>query len=265
MHNRKVTSALFAASALIAGAFLSAPALAQATPPAAQPKPYDAVAIQLPQPYKDAGFQAFRKQLAGIARKKDRAALGRLISKDFFWIPEDKDTADKSKPPIESFAKAIGLDGEYGWEIVGEFADEATADPNAERAGVICAPGGPKFDQKAADALETATQTQPSDWAFPIRDRIDVRGAPAAPKAGVKKKLEQARVIDTLGLHLIWVYPDPAAKEGDDTVRIVTPSGKVGYVLNEDIRQVYSDQVCYVKEGNAWKIAGVIGNIGGSE
>jgi hypothetical protein len=32
------------------------------------------VTVTLPQPYKDLGFEAFRKELGEIARRKDRAA-----------------------------------------------------------------------------------------------------------------------------------------------------------------------------------------------
>jgi hypothetical protein len=213
------------------------------------------VAVQLPQPLKDASFEAFRKQLAGIAQKRDKAALGRIIAQNFFWIPEDKDTADKSKPPIENFSKAIGLDGADGWLILSDYAAEATADPNSERAGVLCAPAGPKFDQKAAEALEAATQTQLSDWAYPMRSGLEVRQAAA----------KNARVIEKLGLHLVWIYPDASPNADSGMLRIVTPGGKIGFIAAEDIRQVFSDQICYVKDGAAWKIAGVIGSLGGSD
>ena len=87
-----------------------APAPPQAPAPA-KPGPYNVVAIKLPAPVSDASFEAFRKQLADIAKKKDRAALARLLAANFFWIPEDADVADKTKPAIDNLAKAIGLDG----------------------------------------------------------------------------------------------------------------------------------------------------------
>ena len=68
------------------------------TPAPAKPGPYSVVAIKLPAPVSDASFEAFRKQLADIAKKKDRAALARLVAANFFWIPEDTDVADKTKP-----------------------------------------------------------------------------------------------------------------------------------------------------------------------
>jgi len=157
-----------------------APPTGQAPAPAAPaapsvPKPYKPVAVKLPEPVKDASFTAFRKQLATIAQKKDRAGLARVIAKNFFWIPDDKDAADKSKPGIENLAKAIGLEGKDapGWELLASYADDPTADKDSDRAGVICAPGDPTFDDKAAEALATETETDPPIGA--IRSRAESR------------------------------------------------------------------------------------------
>jgi hypothetical protein len=247
-------SALLAAIAF-AGTLAAAPAQ-QGQPPQQQlppPKAYKAVPIQLPKPLADPSHEAFRKQLAGIAQKKDRAALGRLIANNFFWIPEDKDVADKRKPGIDNLAKALGLDGRQapGWDVLASIVTDATAEPYADRQGVVCGPAGPMFDEKAADELATETGTEGGDWGYPAKDGVAVRSA-LAPNSPVTEKL---------GLHLIRVYPDdsPAAAAQGDAMRIVTPSGKVGYVNGEDVLPLDTDQICYVKEGNAWKIAGVIG------
>jgi len=168
MRRRALPSALLAATAVVVvGALVPCAAPAQqpksqqqgqqpksSAPPQAQqppqqqpgqptaPKPYKPVAVQLPQPVKDASFEAFRKQLAGIAQKKDRAALARVMAQNFFWIPEDKDVADKRKPAIDNLAKAIGLDGRDppGWDLLAGYAEEASADPDPQRKGVICGP-----------------------------------------------------------------------------------------------------------------------------
>jgi hypothetical protein len=42
-------------------------------------------------------------------------------------------------------------------------------------------------------------------------------------------------------------------------VRVVTPSGKVGYVIEEELSALDSDQICYVKDQTGWKIAGYAG------
>jgi hypothetical protein len=265
---RKLTTALAATALVIMGALapLSAqPQQPKSTPAPAQPpqaqqpdqqapapaQAYKPVTVQLPKPLADPSFQAFRKQLVTIAQKKDRAGLGRVVAQNFFWIPEDQDAADNRKSGIENLAKAIGLDDPSGWELLATFANEPTADPNAERPGVVCAPGEPNFDEKAAEELLNTTQTDPSEWGYPTKDGIEVRAEPSATSP----------VVDKLGLYLVRAYPDdsPANAVQADFLRIVTPSGKLGYVQVDSIAALASDQLCYVKEGNAWKIAGVIG------
>jgi hypothetical protein len=243
-----------AAQSQLAQAQPSAPPPAQAPAPAAAvPKPYKAVAVKLPEPVKDASFDAFRKQLATIAQKKDRAGLARLVAKNFFWIPEDKDAADKKKSGIENLAKALGLDGKDapGWELLAGYADDPTADKDPDRPGVICGPGDPTFDEKAAEELAGGTESDASDWGYPAINGIEVRSGPA----------KNAPVIEKLGLHLVRIYVDesPAGAVNADALRIVTPSGKVGFVPAETILPLASDHLCYIKEGNAWKIVGVLG------
>jgi hypothetical protein len=269
----------FSSAAVVAAAFLIggtlAPALSQQPPspppapqpPAAQqpgqpqqqqlapPKAYKPVTIKLPQPVSDPSFEPFRKQLAGIAERKDRAGLARLIARNFFWIPEDKDVADSKKPGIDNLAKAIGLDGREatGWDVLAGYAGDPTADPYQEKPGVICAPGDPQFDEKAAEELASSTQTDPAEWGYPVSDGIEVRSA-----AGTT-----APIIEKLGLYLVRVYPDdsPASAVNAEFLRVVTPTGKLGFVPADSILPLAEDRICYVKEGNAWKIAGVIGGV----
>jgi hypothetical protein len=230
----------------------------QQTGPSA-PKPYKAVPVQLPKPVSDASFVAFRKLLAGIAQKKDRAALARLVAQNFFWVPEDKDVADKKKAPIDNLAKAIGLDGPDapGWDVIASYADEATADPDPDHPGVLCSPGEATFDDRAAEELATTTQTDPTEWGYPEKDGVEVRSGPE----------QNSPVIEKLGLHLVRVYPDdsPLGAVHGDVLRIVTPSGKLGYVPTDSILPLATDQLCYVKDGNAWKIAGMFGGFAGPQ
>ena len=41
---------------------------------------------------------------------------------------------------------------------------------------------------------------------------------------------------------------------------LMLPSGKTGYVAGDQLLPLGNEQLCYVKEGNAWKIAGFISN-----
>ena len=99
--------------------------------------------------------------------------------------------------------------------------------PDPQRRGVICAPAEPEFDEKAADELANLTHTDAADWAFPIRNGIEVR-------SGAK---QDAPVVDKLGLHLVRVLADdsPANAVTAAFLKVVTPSGKVGYVPVETV------------------------------
>ena len=246
-----VTGATLATAAVLAQAPAPAPGSQQR--PAAAPGPYKPVAITLPAALNDPAFDAFRKQLGEIARKKDRAALARLVAPNFFWIPEDTDLADKSKPAIDNMAKALSLDGKdaIGWEALVAYAAEATATADPQRNGVFCAPAEPVFDEKAADELANATQTDASDWAFPLRDGIEVR---AAAK-------QDSPVVDKLGLYLVRVLADdsPANAVLATFLKVMTASGKVGYVPVDALLPIGGEQLCYVKDGGGWKIAGFLG------
>ncbi len=222
----------------------------------APPKPYKTIAVTPSQPYNDPSFAAFRKQLGDIANRKDRAALARLVARNFFWMGEKGDKADKKKSGIDNLAGAIDLDAKdgSGWETLIAAANEATLEPVPERKGVMCSPATPKFDEMAADQMAKDTGTDPSEWGYPNKDDVEVHAAAQA----------NAPVIEKLGQHLVRVMPEEPTQGGQvqesPFIRVVTPSGKVGFVLEELISSLDTDQICYVKDGNGWKIAGYAGN-----
>jgi hypothetical protein len=250
-----------AAVLVIAGALAPMAVTAQSPPPAQAPAqspppalgPYKPVPITLPPGVNDPTFATFRTQLAEIAKNKDRAALARIVAANFFWVPEDKDIADKQKSGIDNLSKALSLDGAdgFGWEALAAYAAETTAMADPQRKGVFCAPADPTFDEKAAEQLANTTQTDAADWAFPIRDGIEVR---AAAK-------QDAPVVDKLGLYLVRVLPDdsPANAVLATFAKVLTAGGKVGYVPIETILPIGGEQLCYLKDGDAWKIAGFLG------
>jgi hypothetical protein len=260
MRHPRLALTSFVAAALAITATLAPVSLSaqgqpqgQAQPPAPVIGPYKPVPIKLPAAINDLSFDAFRKQLAEVAQKKDRAALGRMVAQNFFWIPEDKDLAEKGKPAIDNLAKALGLNDKdgFGWEALSAYAGEATASPDAQHQGVFCGPAEPAFDEKAADELANATHTDASDWAFPVRDGVEVRA----------EAKQDAPVLDKLGLHLVRVLADdsPANAVTAAFVKVVTPSGKVGFAPAETILPIGGEQLCYVKDGGTWKIAGFFG------
>jgi hypothetical protein len=224
----------------------------QQQPQAAAPKPYKAVAITPPAPMNDPSFEAFRKQMNAAAEKKDRKALANMVSKSFFWMGEKGDKADKKKPGIENLAKAISLDAKdgSGWDMIIGFASDTTAMPFPERKDTICAPAEPTFDGKELEALAKATGTDEAEWGYPTQPNLEMRVS-AQPNAAV---------VEKLGMHFIRVMEDGAAPNGDNPmIKVVAPSGKVGFVPADAISPLGNDSICYAKEGGAWKIAGFIG------
>ena len=115
-------------------------------------------------------------------RKKDRAAVAKLVvASGFFWMQE-KDMADKKKPGMANFASAIDLDAKdgSGWDTLSGYANEPTAEPLPDHQGVICAPAEPSLDPKAFEALVAATKTEPPEWGYPTRTASRC-AAPARP------------------------------------------------------------------------------------
>jgi hypothetical protein len=251
--------------AVLAAATLStAPVLAQSQqkpqllplkpPPPPPIEPYTPVAAKPPVAYDDAAFVAFRKQLADVAAKKDRAALAKLVvAQNFFWI-QDKDMADPKKPGVDNLAKAIDLatKDSSGWPTLGSYGNEPTAAELPEHKGVFCAPADPAIDPQAFEALGRATQTDPSEWGYPLKDGVEVH-ATAQPNSPV---------VEKLGLNLVHVLPDtatPGSPNPPAFLHVATPSGKSGFIAMDAIAPLGGDQMCYTKDSSGWKIAGFLG------
>jgi hypothetical protein len=241
------------ASALLACA-LAGPAFAQQASP---PGPYKPVAVKVAPLVTDPALEAFRKQLVAVAQRKDRAALARMIvPKGFFWERDDGQGADSKKSSIDNLVGAFNLEDpdSPGWEALAQAASDPHAAPDPQKKGVACAPAVPELDGNAFEALAQQTKTDPAEWGFPYTAGVEVR---AEPKAA-------APVIDKLGLALVRVTIDESplhAVEGTSAewMKVVTPSGKVGYVAAGTIGALASDQVCYSKDASGWKIAGLVG------
>jgi hypothetical protein len=153
---------------------------------------------------------------------------------------------------IEALATALSLaakDGS-GWETLGEFAADDTAAPYPDRPNTVCSPAGPQFDVAALEKLAETTKTDLGDWGFTAAEGVEVRASAAA----------NAPVIETLGMAFVRVMPDTAPNASQDFMRVVAPSGKVGFVPAEAINPLGSDMLCYGKDATgAWKIVGMIG------
>ncbi len=246
---RSIDLTIFAVLGL---AFVAAvPASAQQPPPQAPPKAYKPVVVSAPAPMSDAGLDALRKQMGDIAGKKDKKGLaGVVVAKGFFWDRADGKPADGKKPSVDNLSAAVGLPDDAGWDSLGAYAAEPTAAPSDAHKDAVCAPASPQYDQKALDALAKATGTDPFEWGF-----VSQAGSEIHAKADAKSPL-----VEKVDMILIRMYEDPnASSEGGDFTRVVAPSGKVGYISSDAVRMLQSDQLCYVKDGAAWKIGGYIG------
>jgi hypothetical protein len=221
-------------------------------PPVAPPAPYTALKVTPPKPYSDPGLTALRQELIAVAQKKDRPALARLVLvQGFFWMKESGNAAGK-RTGIDALATALSLaakDGS-GWESLSEFASDETAAPYPDRPNTVCSPAGPEFNPQELEKLAEATKTDPGDWGFTSQDGIEVHAAAQ----------QNSPVIEKLGMHFVRVMADTAPNASQDFMRIVTPSGKVGFVAAEAINPLGSDQLCFGKDAaGAWKIVGMIG------
>lgn len=231
---------------------------AQQQPPAPQSapaKPYQPVTITPPAALADPSFQTFRNQLGDIAKRKDRAALAKVVvPKDFFWLGEKGDQADKKRPGIDNLTRALQLNAKdgSGWEALVGYAAEPTAMPMPDRKDTVCAPAEPVFDIKQLEDLAKQTGTDEAEWGYPIQRDLEVRAAAQL----------NSPVIEKLGLYFVRVMEDdgPEPPPGQmPMLRIVTPSGKIGFVPADALSPLGGDQMCYVKDASGWRIAGFIG------
>ena len=111
-------------------------------------------------------------------------------------------------------------------------------------------PASPQLDEAAFEALIKATETDAEEWGFPLSPGLEVRAAARA----------NATVIETLGMNLVRVFPEaPVGDQPPEMLRVVGPSGKVGYVPLVALAPIVFDQMCYVKQGGTWKITGYAG------
>ncbi len=148
-------------------------------------------------------MDALRKQIGEISQHKDRAGLARLVvAQGFFWERENGDSADKRKSGIDNLATVLGLNNKdgAGWEILFSFTDDPTASASPDHKGAVCAPAEPTFDGQAFDALLKATQTDVSEWGYPVSAGIEVHALAQAA----------APVIEKLGVNFVRVMPEGA-------------------------------------------------------
>ena len=114
---------------------------------------------------------------------------------------------------------------------------------------MICAPADPTFEEKDLEELAKATQTDPGDWGFTVSEGVEVRGSANA----------KAPVTEKLGLHFVRVMPDqvqPTAQNPEPLLKIVTPSGKIGYVASDAVAPLVAGNCMIIKPARQTSIIG---------
>src|SRR5262249_57681655 len=220
----------------IALALLAAVPRSAAAQDPAPPGPYKSVAVTVPARQSDASLDAFRRELGDIAKKKDRAALaGKVVAKGFFWQREDSNDADPKKSGIDNLGAALGLDSPdgSGWQALGNYAADASATPIPEMKGVICSPAMPSFNEEEMEKVAQSTRTDASEWAYPTSNGVELR---ARPEAG-------APVIEKLVMVMVRILMEE--NPSGEWLKIVAPSGKVGYAAADLLAPIASHQLSY--------------------
>ena len=201
----------------------------------------------------DPSFEAFRKQIGAAAKKKDRKALAAIVAQSFFWMGEKGDKADKKRSGDRQSRQGdparrqgrLGLGGAAGLR----HRSDRHAVPGTQGHDLRAGRSGVRR-QGARRALAKATGTEEGDWAYPTQPGLEVRAA-AQPNAPV---------VEKLGMHFVRVMEDSTRPaEQNPMLKVVTPSGKIGFVPADAISPLGNDQLCYAKEGGGWKIAGFLG------
>lgn len=237
--------ALWRCVGVLAIGLAAAPLHAQAP----EHKPYKPVEVTLPAASADKSLEAFRKQLAGIAQRKDRAALARLIAtKEFFWEGDVGGTFNTKKSGLDNLAAALRLDSAdgRGWAALANLATEPSLGPTVEHPQARCAPAPPDYEDADLAALTDATNTDVVDWSYPRAPGLQVRNAAAAD--GV--------TIETLNLVLVRVLGSP---DRNGWVRVAAPSGKTGFVAPGSLLSPLADRLCFGKDASGWRIVGYVG------
>jgi hypothetical protein len=235
------------------------PATAGATPSmtkAAPARPYKAVAVTLPAPLSDPAFVAFRRELGEIAERKDKTALGAMIvPQGYFWDREPGTADDPGRPALDRLDAALGLDGTGktsagGWATLHGYAQDPIATPTPGRKDTICAPANPLFNEPDLHDAIKITETDPPDWAYLLVPEVPLRARPQA----------DAPKIETLPQVFVRMLPNGETDATSKMLRVVAPSGTTGYIPSDAVAPLGTDQICYVKTAEGWKIGGYIGS-----
>jgi hypothetical protein len=211
-------------------------------------RPYGPVVVTFPDASDDAQLDAFRAELAKVARARVYAGLARLtVAQGFFWDRDFAKAFDTRKAGVDNLAAALRLEheGGAGWVALARLAGETRMLELESRPGVVCAPAPARFDSIAFDRLIADTRTKADDWAYTREADVAVRAAPRT----------EAAALEILGQHFVRVL-----ERSDDWTKVVAPGGTVDFVAPATLRRLEPARLCYGKDPTGrWQIAGFIG------
>ena len=121
-----------------------------------------------------------------------------IVAKDFFWLGEKGDRADKKRPGIDNLTRAMNLDAKdgSGWEALTGYAADPTGMPLPDKKDTICAPADPVFDIKQLENLAKETGTERSGMGLPGATRHRGARRRAAQRAGGREARHALRPRD---------------------------------------------------------------------
>lgn len=192
--------------------------------------------MTLPAPLQDAALDAFRAELAKVARGRVYAELARITAAHgFFWTREFDNKFDPRRPGVDNLSLALRLERDRGagWTVLERLAGEVRMQKLDSRPGIVCAPGRPEFDGIALDRLMDTTRTDPPDWAYTREPDVAVGAAPRT----------DAAALEILGLQFVRVLD----RDGD-WPRVATPGGAVGSVAPDALRTLDAAMLCYGRD-----------------
>ena len=160
------------------------------------------------------------------------------MAKEFFWLGEKGDRADKKRSGADNLARALDLNAKdgSGWEALAGYAADPTGMPLPDKKDTFCAPADPVFEIKQLETLAKETGTNEAEWGYPVQPGVEVRATmqPNAP------------VIEKLGMHFVRVMDDDGPEPPPNQMpmhKVVAPSGKVGYVPADTVSPLGNDQI----------------------
>ena len=239
----------------LAALSLAGPALAQQS---AQ-QPYAPVRVSIGDlGIRDPSFVAFRDRMREIIRSRDRARWRGAVSPQFRFLKDLGGGFDKRKSAVQNAEDAmrfdsVGEDGKpdrnAGWKTLEAFFARPFGHSDiAQRS--LCAPARPRYNEKAFEALLKRTDTSAlGDWEA-IGPNVNVHAAPR----------HTSPVIEQTGL--IFIRTEHRQSDGAlrGWKRVVTPSGKPGFIREDSISSIFEAQLCAAKNNRGeWRIVYWVG------